>query len=339
MNRVMQCVFLMLVSGVTCAHHSSVGYYDRESFIEIEGTIGAVHWRNPHVKFALDVTDITGAVTEWEVELAALSMFRSRGFGDPFLHTGESIKVYGNPAINGSPEMGGTHLLLSDGKEVIVSLRGTQHFTDPNTAISLAATYDPEQERLAREQADDIYRVWSTVLSDPSFPMFKGGYPITPAAAQVQAQWDPLAPERFECWQKGMPYLMITPHPFEFVRDGDDILMRFEEDDAVRRIHMAIEDANPPQEYFHLGYSVGKWDGETLVVETTNISAPNFDDDGTPQSNNVRLVERFDLSADESRLDYRITIVDPETFTRPFDLTRFWVWVPGRLVDEWQCET
>ncbi len=343
MNRFTQCIFLLLIcclgSASIHAHHSTTGYYDRKDFIEIEGTVSSVLWRNPHVKFAVEVANDSGGVTEWEVELAALSIFRSRGFGEQFLHVGEPVKVLGNPAFNGSDEMGGANILLADGQEIIISLRGTPHFTDPNRSIVLTPKYTKQVEQEAREKAEGIYRVWSTVLNDPSFPMFKGGYPITEATAEIKAKWDPLAAERFECWEKGMPYLMITPHPFEFIRDGEDILMKFEEDDAIRRIHMTEKGAEVPDEYFHRGYSVGKWEADTLVVETTNINAPNFDDAGTPQSKNIRLVERFNLTEDEQRLDYKIAVFDLDTFTKPFELTRFWAWVPGREVGEWKCET
>lgn len=339
MNRLVQIFLLFLVCGSAWSHHSTTGFYDRENFVEIDGTIGSVHWRNPHVKFTVDVADADGNVSEWEVELAALSIFRSRGLGEQFLHVGDPVKIQGNPAFNGSDEMGGTHILLANGKEIVIPLRGKPHFTDPSKAVSMAPKYTAEQEELARAKADGIYRVWSTVLSDPSFPMFKGGYPINAATAKAKESWDPLAPERFECWDKGMPYIMITPHPFQFVRDGDDILMQFEEDDAVRRIHMAQNDATRPEETFHLGYSTGKWEGGTLVVETTNVSAPKFDDAGTPQSENTHLIERFTLAEDEARLDYSISITDLDTFTQPFELTRFWAWVPGRAVGEWKCET
>jgi hypothetical protein len=74
------------------------------------------------------------------------------------------------------------------------------------------------------------------------------------------------------------------------------------------------------------------------VVETVNIDAPHLDDRGAPQSKSISLVEQFTLNEDQERLDYRITISDPETFTEPFDLTRYWIWRPEIEVQEWNCE-
>ncbi len=49
------------------------------------------------------------------------------------------------------------------------------------------------------------------------------------------------------------------------------------------------------------------------------------------------MIERFTLSEDESRLDYRVTITDPATFTGSFDLTRYWVWRPEIPLGSWRC--
>ena len=70
-----------------------------------------------------------------------------------------------------------------------------------------------------------------------------------------------------------------------------------------------------------LDYSVGHWDGDTLVVETTNIDWPYFDDVGTPMSSALRTVERYTLSADAQRLNMEMTVTDPVNFTEPGHLT------------------
>ena len=102
----------------------------------------------------------------------------------------------------------------------------------------------------------------------------------------------------------------------------------YPEDDAVRTIHMASKAARPSGYSSLLGHSTGAWDGSTLVVETTGVDAQYFDHEGTLQSPDARFVERFTLSEDQNRLDYRITVTDPVTFTETFELTRYWIWRP-----------
>ncbi len=62
---------------------------------------------------------------------------------------------------------------------------------------------------------------------------------------------------------------------------------------------------------------MGRWDGRLLQVETTRVDWSYFDDNGTPQSEQVQMRESFVLSEDGDRLDYEITVTDPVTFTRP----------------------
>ena len=131
----------------------------------------------------------------------------------------------------------------------------------------------------------------------------------------------------------------MSPHPIEFLESGEDIILRLEEWDAVRTIHMtggAASTANPPAST--LGYSVGRWDGGTLVVTTDRIDYPYMDEHGTPQSDAITVVERFTLSTDGRNLDWSATVTDPETFTEPFvAFTTRWTWVPGEVLQPYDC--
>ena len=339
MIRYLPAFLLLLVSGLAYGHHSTLGFFDPEDTIELEGTLTNVSWRNPHIHFDIEVTDAAGETTEWKAEASALSVLKTRGLHQEFMNVGDHIKVFGNPSRGDDPQMWATTVLLANGTEVLVALRATPHFTADTTGDQmLTPVFSSETEEVARREADGIFRVWSTVLGDTdSFPMFKGGYPLTEKAAQIKADWNPAADQLLSCWKKGMPILMITPVALEFTHSGDDILIRFEEDDAERLIHMNDNSA-PDNSYSFFGYSSGKWEGNTLVVETTNINAPEFDDRGTPQTTNISMVERFTLSEDQQRLDYKISFNDPETFTEPFDLNRYWVWRPEIKVEPWDCE-
>ena len=181
----------------------------------------------------------------------------------------------------------------------------------------------------AKAKADGLFRVWSTIMSDPAaFPMFKGGYPLTAAGKAGLAKWDPRNNVLLKCGTKGTPLIMISPLPMEFSKEGDKIVMRLEEYDSVRTIHMNPKDAAPAARTL-FGYSRGRWEGTTLVVETDHIAAGYFDHLGTPQSDQIKTVERFTPNADYSRLDYTLTTTDPVNFTRAFDLKRYFVWKPG----------
>ena len=109
---------------------------------------------------------------------------------------------------------------------------------------------------------------------------------------------------------------MPNPFPIAFVDNGDSITLNLS-NTVLRTIHLT-GDTNPNGvAATKQGYSVGRWDGRILEVETTRVDWPYFDDNGTPQSEQVRMLESFALSGDGSRLDYELTVTDPVVFTRP----------------------
>lgn len=340
MNRfhiIFSALVVLTWSSTSFSHHSRLGVFESDFMIDVEGVVTELIWANPHVRFGLEVTNDQGESEHWEIESTAISMLRSRGMDREFLGVGERVHVAGYPALNSQPQLLGMNILLENGTEVLIDRMATPYFANLGSGEILEGVFDGEAEAQARANADGIFRTWSAVLNDlASFPMFRGGYPLTESAAEIQASWDPDPEQQLSCWEKGMPILMVTPHPIEFVRRGENILIRFEEDDARRLIYMNSDVL--PQESTMLGHSRGRWEGNTLVVETSHINAPEFDDRGTPMTENITLIERFTLSDDEQRLDYRITFTDPQTFVQPFDLTRYWVWNPQRAVQDWNCQ-
>ena len=85
------------------------------------------------------------------------------------------------------------------------------------------------------------------------------------------------------------------------------------------------------------GYSIGRWDANTLNVRTTRSNWEHFDVSGVPLTPDSEMLERFTLSDDGGRLDYALTITDPATFTEPVTLTKFWAWYPEMTVEPFEC--
>ncbi len=324
------------VSGTAIAHHSQAGLFDPAATVEVTGVVKSVSWRNPHGHIIFTVTDAAGNAVDWDAETASVSVLRIRGLDVVDLKAGDRVTIAGSPSKRNRPEILARNMLLPTGYEFT--------FGSPNAYFpegKAGKLYDQrviaaDAER-ATAGADGLFRVWSTIMSDPeAFPMFKGGYPINDAARARIAEWNPQDNDLLHCGHKGQPLIMITPLPVEFVRQGDDILFKIEEYDVRRMIHMG--DAAAPDELTQFGYSRGRWEGSTLVVETDHIQPQYFDTDGVPQSEQMLTVERFTPSADYARLDYRITVTDPVYFTEPFDLTRYFVWKPGDTVHAYECE-
>jgi len=325
------------LTGVALAHHSQVGLFDSDGVIEVSGVVKSVSWRNPHGQILLEVTDESGEVTEWDAETASVSVLRNRGVdGSNAVAVGDRVTIAGAPSTRGRPQLLARSMLLSSGYEFTFGSADTHFPAGKSGRIYGAPIIEANVERAIAE-ADGIFRVWATIMSDPAaFPMFKGGYPLTAAGRAGAEEWNPSDNSLLRCGTKGTPLIMITPLPVEFVRQGEDILMRIEEYDSRRIIHMS-PDAVAPPEHTLFGFSRGHWDETTLVVETDHIAAGYFDFYGVPQSDQISVVERFMPNTDYSRLDYSLTTTDSINFSEPFELTRYFVWKPEMSVHEYEC--
>ena len=117
---------------------------------------------------------------------------------------------------------------------------------------------------------------------------------------------------------------------------ADSIIMLLEEWDGIRTIFMNDASSGTLAQP-RMGYSVGRWEGNTLIIETTDIGWRYVDDLGTPQSENAVIAERFTLSQDGTELDWEARISDPLNFTEPVVMEGMWVWIPGQEIKPFNC--
>lgn len=327
---------LNIFVSVAHGHHSQAGIFDSGKTVEISGVVKSVSWRNPHGQILLVVKDAKGQETVWDAETASISILRNRGVDGSSIHVGDRLTIAGSPSMRSRPEILARSVLLSNGYEFTFG-SANPYFPEGKAGRLIGGAKTDGDVAKAKAKADGLFRVWSTIMSDPAaFPMFKGGYPLTAAGKAGLAKWNPRNNILLKCGTKGTPLIMISPLPMEFVKDGDKITMRLEEYDTVRTIHMNPKDVAPAAKTLY-GFSRGRWEGTTLVVETDHIAAGYFDHEGTPQSDQIKTVERFIPNADYSRLDYTLTTTDPVNFTRAFELKRYFVWKPENTVHPYEC--
>ncbi|HET7925276.1 MAG TPA: DUF6152 family protein [Rhodanobacteraceae bacterium] len=322
--------------GLALAHHSQAGIFDSRETIEVKGVIKTISWRNPHGQILLDVTNADGTHSEWDAETASIAVLRNRGAEPSAVIVGDRVTISGAPSVRGRNEILARSMLLSSGYEF--TFGGAQaYFAEGKSGRIVGRAAIEGDVAAATAKADGIFRVWSTNMADPAaFPMFKGGYPLTAAGRAGLAQWNPRDNSLLKCGTKGTPLIMISPLPMELVRKGDTIVLSLEEYDTVRTIHMNANAVAPAGNTL-LGFSRGHFDGKTLVVETDHIAPGYFDHEGTPMSDQIKVVERFTPNADYTRIDYTLTTTDPVNFERPFDLTRYYVWKPENTVHPYEC--
>jgi hypothetical protein len=130
--------------------------------------------------------------------------------------------------------------------------------------------------------------------------------------------WMDRDPE-IKCFQPGVPRAMYMPHPFQIIQSATKINMVFEYANAQRTIHL-----NKMEEYpnvLWMGYSVGHWEGDTLVVDVSDFTdATWFDRAGNFHSDALHVVERYTPMGHDA-IRYEATIEDPQVFTRPWKIS------------------
>ena len=328
---------LGLVPVLALAHHSVAANFDRDVTRELDGEITAILWRNPHVAFTLTTTDSNGSQAEWNLETHSLSIMKRMDVMEPFVEVGDQVKVAGWPARQGQG-MFVNSMLLPSGEEFVFAF-GSEP-ADLRWSDRLWGT----NERWFAESGDSsaaergIFRVWSTSLAGGQGFFWLPEYPLTDEARAAQADFNPVTDDPLlNCALKGMPAIMSAPYPIEFVDEGDTIVLNIEEYDTVRTIHLGAQAAVVPRPSI-LGHSTGRWEGETLVVETSAVNWGYFRGTGEyPTSDDIEFVERFTPIENGSKLHYELTVTDPATFTEPVVMDKTWVWLPDVTVDPYEC--
>jgi Family of unknown function (DUF6152) len=315
---------LMLAASiqVPAAAHHSTAFYSQET-IELEGEFTAVAWVNPHTRFALRTVDSAGREKVWRMEASAISALARRGVTRDLFNVGDRVRVAGHPSTRDPDEFQLTNVLLPDGREASLWLD-----SPPRWANSAAMIRREERVVDAERENRGYFRVWSVPRPSPVTPL---KLELTAAAIAARESFDLKDNFATRCGPQGMPAVMLGPLPFEIVDRGATIELRAEIYDTVRTIHMDV--STPPSDApaSILGYSVGKWEGGDLVVTTTGVNWPYFDNIGTPQSNAVEIVERYTLSDDQTRLDFRVTVRDPATLKGPAEIEGHWLALGGTL--------
>jgi hypothetical protein len=136
-----------------------------------------------------------------------------------------------------------------------------------------------------------------------------------------------------KCEPWGLARQIFAPHQIEIRRLANDrVALHYGEWDARRTVYMDGRSGPAGQAPTRLGHSVGRWDGDTLVVETSGIAA-NQTIWRAQHSDQLRVVERFTRSDDGTMLRLAATISDPWSLREPLVIKRNWRWAPTSTIE------
>jgi hypothetical protein len=172
----------------------------------------------------------------------------------------------------------------------------------------------------------DRYQLYNLTKDEP--PMtpwaeerFKAAKPSFGPRA-VEDSNDPVNPTTVNamgCFPPGVPRIYLHPFPVEIIQIPGRVIMLFEFDHFIRQIYTDGRGHNTALGPTWMGDAIGKWDGDTLVVDTVGFNDKTWlDRGGHPHSTQLHLVERF-RRADHDTLEDDVTIEDPIAYTKPWD--------------------
>ncbi len=209
----------------------------------------------------------------------------------------------------------------------------------------------------AASPTHDLTGVWDTqnpLGFQPASAIFPGEMPpLTPwGETQLEAtrpaygpravpdSTDPVNPTKLGahgCFPPGVPRIYLHPMLMEIIQIPGRILLRFEFDHILREIWMDGRSHPTDLPPSYMGHSTGKWEGETLVVDTAGFNDKTWlDRVGHRHSEDLHVIERFHR-VDQGTLQDDIHVEDPKVFTKPWDTHVTFVLRPGWEILEYSC--
>jgi hypothetical protein len=299
------------------AHHSFSAEFEPDKTAELTGKIAQVWWNNPHIRYRLAVTGEGGATENWELQAASITAMQQLGWNQSTLKVGDELKVSGQVGRNGAKKLYVRSIERPDGTKIVTG-RGDATGPDPNEVHATPGkTYGYGAVR--NNYPVDITGPWRNryrwrVTVDDLEPK---PTPFTAEGRALFAATDHYQDPALRCLALGLPRLFGAPYNMEIVDAGTHYVQIYVEHNTPRRIWMDGREAPADTSPSSLGFSVGHWEGRTLVVETTHLLPGWLDGSGLPmKGEGTRIVERYEFAADGLSMDRIMTIHDPY-YTQP----------------------
>jgi len=319
---VLACSVVLALAVPGIAHHSAAAFNTQED-VTVTGTVLVYSFRNPHVYMTLEVEGDDGSTVEMEVEAGAASVLSPLGFTRDSVSFGDVVTIAGNPGRR-NPEtlMLGRELFKEDGTYIPLN-------------ISSRSIYEPSEE-----SATSIAGTWFSPRT--SFFAFLGGarnWSATELGQEAMNNANPMETPQKDCIPIAAPGLMFYPVANTITVEDDRVVMLVDWMDSERVVYLDGRDHPPASETSLHGHSVGEWDGDTLVVDTTNYSAhPMGLSTSLPGSTEKHLTERLSVSADGKGMVYSGVMEDPEYLLEPVEWTGDWLYRPDMPHSNEQCD-
>jgi len=301
------------------AHHSFAASFVETEIVR-EGVVNRYVFKNPHVLMYMTVTDDNGEETEWMVEGSAATSLRSAGWSADSIQPGEHVRITGRAGRNNKPmiSMGNVEVLDPETRVVLrnPAVRGFPSEQDNAEIISIPL--------MLANGRPNLTGAWGRGRGGPSFRNHRPP-PFNDLGVALQAQWDPANDPQVACEN---PTLVrqggFTPHPVRIEQFDDHVVISYEEYGGVRTIYFDGRDAGSAGDSLvKLGRSTARYEGDTLVIESTHIPAGPTGTAGnqlSAQTTTVETYRRLDDPTQGPMVEMEMIINDPGHLYEPWEM-------------------
>ena len=344
------------------AHHVIAAKFDPAKTVTLRGPVTEIDWANPHAHLFINVAESDGRIANWAIELESPVDLRREGWARGAVSVGDVVNVEGIAARDGSKQAWSLSMTNTRTGERVFFARPV---APPAPTHKPAPRWPDGQPRLGAAPGETGY--WA---SPSATTMAERGVPVqadadgllkniadAPRLAPFQ-DWardlyvyrqraflkdDPMF---VNCLPPGGPRMFQNRYGVQFLENRDRqrifVMMgggnrnwRLIYTDGREQKGQIEGDADNP---LYFGRAVGRWEGESLVVDTKGFNERFwFANGGLPHTQQLHLVERFSRP-DFDTLRYDVTIEDPGAYTRTWSAGWTLSWVPGEDMPEYFCQ-
>jgi hypothetical protein len=344
------------------AHHVIAAKFDPAKKMTLRGPITEIDWANPHAHLFINVAAPDGSVANWAIEFESPVDLRRSGWTRHDVNIGDVVTVEGIAARDGSKQAWSLSTTLARSGQRILFAR----LPGPPAASHKPTPRWPDgQPRLGAEPGQTGYWAFpsATTLAEDGVTLEAdaNGLLRNVTDAPRAAPFQPWARDLYiyrqraflkddpmfvKCLPPGGPRMFQNRYGVQFLEQRDRrrvfVMMgggnrnwRLIHTDAREQKGQIEGDADNP---LYFGRGVGRWDGETFVVDSIGFNERFwFGNGGLPHTDKLHLVERF-RRPDFDTLRYDVTIEDPGAYTRTWSSGWTLRWVPNEDMPEYFCQ-
>jgi hypothetical protein len=341
---------LLLASATTLSAHHGFGTFELSKSVTYTGKLTKLEFINPHSWLYFEVTDANGKVVKHRCEMRSAHTLRRSGWTAALFPIGEQVTIEAAPDradpqscyLNTIRFANGNHMdrygqyVSGGGKAQVKEVRGPlggranqpRQPRRPNGEPNISGDWAPEQVVMAdpRGRGGALVRLSTLPTAKPgeggrgggrqgrgqgTGPRLYGGTELTPAGEEAAAKFTQQDNPRFKCETTSIIFDWTFDGPVNRItQNRDNIVILYGQMNLRRTIHMNMKEHPPRVALSRSGHSIGRWEGDVLVVETTRF-LPGVLNAPVRHSDQLKVVERFSLDEKTMQLTRSYIAEDP----------------------------